>query len=230
LAALLAGAHVQSYLDAIKDSQMAMDSSAVTFLGQQLDESRARVDHAAAALADMAAQHPEVAVNQEDQVIGKQIADLVSQVSEAEGRRVAAQTRYEFLSKAKREPLQHFLNESGAIAKLRLALLDVQGQEAALKPRLGPNHSQMRELRTQETELRLQLDDEVQQEIAAARVRFKEATLQEDQLRSRLTEREQKATELRALGAQYEMLKSELETARELNASLRKQKNDTAVH
>ena len=230
LAALLASAHVQSYLGVVKESQVAMDSTAMTFLGEQLEESRTRVDHAAAALADMAAQHPEVAVNQEDQLIGKQITDLAGLVSDAEGRRATAQSRYEFLAKAKREPLKNFLDESGAIGKLRLSLIDVQTQQATLKERLGPNHSQMRELRRQETELRLQIDDEIGQEITAAQSRFKEAKMREDQLHNRLVDQEQKATELRALGAQYEMLKSELETARSLNESLRKQKTDTAVH
>jgi polysaccharide biosynthesis transport protein len=230
LAALLASAHIQAYLASIKDAQVATDSTAMAFLADQLADARTRVDHGEAALASFAAAHPEVAVNQEDQLIGKQITELSAQLSDAEGRRTTAQSRFEFLAKAKHEPLEHFLDESGAIAKLRLSLLDIRTQEAALKQRLGPNHSEMRELRQRETEVRLQLDNEVQQEIAAARARFKEAKLHEDELRSRLVAREKFATELRALGAQYEMLKGELETSRELYASLLKQKTDTAVH
>jgi capsular exopolysaccharide synthesis family protein len=230
LAAFLAAAHVQSYVGLVKESQVAMDSTAIRFLGDQVADARARVERAEAALADFAAQHPQVAVNQEDQLIGKQITDLSALLGNAEGRRVSAQSRYDMLVKAKKAPLQHVLNESDAIAKLRLVLLDAQAKEAALKQRLGPNHSQMRELRQQITELRLQLDNEVAQEIAAARARLQEATLRETDLRGRLEEREQKAAELRALGGQYEMHKGEIDSARGLYASLLKQKNDTAVH
>ena len=230
LAALLASAHVQAYLNSVKESQVMTDSTAKAFLAKQLEESRLRVERAEADLADFSAKHPEVAVNQEDQLIGKQIKLMSVQVSDAEGRRTAAQSRYEFLAKAKNDPLQHVIDESQAIPKLRMALLDLEAQEASLKQRLGPNHSQMRELRRQTTEIRLQLDNEVQQEIAAARARFKAAKMQEDDLRGRLAELEKKATVLRSLGGQYEFLKTERENARSLHESLLKQKTDTSVH
>jgi capsular exopolysaccharide synthesis family protein len=230
LAALLTAAHIQAYIGAVKDSQLTTDSTARDFLATQLDESRAQAERAEAALADFAAQHPEVAVNQEDEPIGRQIKLMSVQVSDAEARRAMAQSRVEFLAKAKREPLQHVLDDNPAIQKLRLLLLDIQAQEASLKQRLGPNHSQMRELRRQGTDARLQIDHEIQMEIGAARSRLRAAKLQEGELRTRLTELEKKATALRSLGAQYEFLKGERDTARGLYESLLKQKTDTAVH
>lgn len=230
LAAFLAGAHVQAYLGTVKESQVATDSTAIAFLGEQLVEARRRTEQAETALAEFSAAHPTVAVNQEDQLIGKQITDLSAQLGGAEARRATAQSRYEFLSKARNDPLTHVIEENSSLAKLRLSLIDTQAQQAALKQRLGPNHTQMRELRRQETEIRLQLDNEVRQEIGAAKARLREAQLHEDRLQKRLAEREKEASQLRALGGQYEMLKGEAETARLLHASLLKQKTDTAIH
>lgn len=230
LAALLTAAHIQAYLSSTKDSQVSTDSAAKEFLAKHLEESRQQLDTAEAVLATFANEHPDVAINQEDDLVARQIKLMALQVNDSETRRAKAQSQVEFLDKAKREPLGHVLEGNDAIPKLRLMLLDIQSQQASLKQRLGPNHSQMRELRRGETEIRLQLDNEIQQEIAAAKARLRAAKLQENELRGRMTELEQKATLLRSLGAQYEAIKAERDNARALHESLLKQKTDTAVH
>ena len=230
LAALLTAAHIQAYLSSIKESQVSTDSAAKQFLAEQLEESRQRLERTEADLTAFANEHPDVAMNQEDQVVARQIKLMALQLSDAEGRRAQAQSQVEFLGKAKREPLEHVLVGNDAIPKLRMTLLDIQSQQASLKQRLGPNHSQMRELRRQETEVRLQLDNEVQQEIAAAKAKLRAAKLQEDEMRARMTALEKKATLLRSVGGQYEMVKTERDNARALHESMLKQKTETAVH
>jgi polysaccharide biosynthesis transport protein len=230
LAALLTAAHIQAYLGSIKETQVSTDSAARDFLAKQLEESRQRLEDAEGDLTAFANEHPDVAINQEDELVARQIRLLALQVSEAEGRRAQAQSQVEFLGKAKREPLAHVLVGNDAIPKLRLTLLDIQSQQASLKQRLGPNHSQMRELRRQETEVRLQLDHEVRQEIAAAKAKLRAAQLEESETRGRMTALEKKGTLLRSIGGQYEILKTERDNARALHESLLKQKTETAVH
>ena len=138
LAALLTAAHIQAYLGSIKETQITTDSAAKGFLATQLDESRQRLERAEAALSRFADEHPDVATNQEDQLVARQMNLMAMQLSEAEGKRAKAQSQVEFLTKAKREPLEHVLAGNDAIPKLRLTLLDIQSQQASLKQRLGP--------------------------------------------------------------------------------------------
>jgi capsular exopolysaccharide synthesis family protein len=230
LSAVLAAAHVGAFLEANQEIQLATDSQAVSFLAQQLEQSRGHLAQTETALSQFSSQHPNVAVNQEHELIGKQIGELSTLLTTAEGERVAAQTRYEFLKQRKNQPLDHLFKDSEAIQKLRLALLDIEGQIAALKQRLGPNHSQMTELRRQEAEIRLQLRQEVDSEVAAARAQYNTARMHEDELRRKLTKLEASAIELRNLGGQYELLKGDVESARTLHVSLLRQQADTAVH
>jgi len=230
LSAVLAAAHAQAYLDANHEAQLVTDATAVDFLEAQLDQVRADLARADTALRQFAGEHPNVAVNQEHDLVGKQIQELSSRVGVVEAERAAAQTRYAFLSKAKSEPLAHFLDASPTIQKLRLALLDVEEQRGVLKLRLGPNHSQMVELRRQTAELSVQLQSEVEQEIAAAKARFAAARLHEQELQAKLGALEKSSIELRNLGAQYELLKANLQTARNLHESLLRQKSETTVH
>src|SRR5262249_30461477 len=120
LSALLAAAHVAAFLEANQEAQVATDSRAVSFLGQQLDQARARLAEAEAALSQFASDHPNVAVNQEHELVGQQIQELSSLVTSAEGERVAAESRFQFLTQAKNRPLEYLFNDSDAIKKLRL--------------------------------------------------------------------------------------------------------------
>ncbi len=229
LSAFLAAAHTQAYLDTNDEARMAMRATANTFLGHQQLESQARVGEAEAALNRFAAEHPNVAVNQEQQLVVQRIAELSTWLTKAENTRVGLETRYEFLSRPGGNPLPYFADRAG-VQRVQLALIELRAQQAALGARLGPNHQQMIAFRDQETELVKQLDHEVANEMAGVRARYDAARLREDSLRQKLGEQESAAIGLRELGARYALLKQDVETAQTLHQSLLKQQVETAVH
>src|SRR6266516_6359388 len=230
LSALLTAAHTQAYLDSNEEARRGNDVTAQEFLGRQLEEARKQVEGAEAALSRFAVEHPSVAVNEEQKTVGQRITDLSSQLTKAEGARVALQTRYEFLTqKAPGDLLAYFLDRPG-IQKLHLALLDLRAERAGLDGRLGPNHPQSQELRRQQAEIEEQLRAEVTQEVEAVRSRYDAARLAEEQLRRTLNRLGAKSIELRDLGARYQLLKNNVETAHALHASLLKQRMETGVN
>ncbi len=230
LSALLAAAHTQAYLDANQEARRGNDVTAQEFLGRQLEEARQQVEGAEAALSRFATEHASVAVNEEQKTVGQRITDLSSQLTKAEGARVALQTRYEFLTrKAPGDLLASFLDRPG-IQKLHLALLDLRAERAGLDGRLGPNHPQSQELRRQQAEIEEQLRAEVTQEVEAVRSRYDAARLAEEELRRKLDRLGAKAIELRDLGTRYQLLKNNVETAHALHASLLKQRMETGVN
>src|SRR5919197_1579039 len=199
LSAFLAAAHTQAYMEANEEARRATDVTAKEFLGRQLRESREQVERAEAALSRFAAEHPVVAINQEQKTVGQRISDLSSLLTKTEALRVTMQSRYEFLTKPESEPLAYLLDRPG-IQKLHLALLDLQAQRAVLSNRLGPNHRQMVELRRQEAEIEQQLRAEVGQEVAAVRSHYDASVLREEQLRRKLAQQQEASIELRDLG------------------------------
>src|SRR5437016_5281309 len=141
-----------------------------------------------------------------------------------------AQSRYKFLGeKPHGDLLAYFLDRPG-LQKLHLALLDIREQRAGLEGRLGPRHPQVQELRRQQAEIEAQLRAEVEQEVEAIRTRYDAAKLSEDDLRGKLDELGVKAIELRDLGARYQLLKNNVDSAHGLHASLLKQRMDTGVN
>src|SRR2546428_6296548 len=230
LSALLAAAHTQAYLDTNEEARRANDVTAQEFLGRQLEEARQQVERTEAALSHFAAEHPNVAVNEEQKTVGQRIADLSKQLTDAEGTRLSLQSRYKFLGeKPHGDLLAYFLDRPG-LQKLHLTLLDIREQRAGLEGRLGPRHPQVPELRRQQAEIQAQLRAEVEQEVEAIRTRYDAAKLSEGDLRRKLDELGVKAIELRELGARYQLLKNNVESAQGLHASLLKQQTDTGVN
>src|SRR5438874_3433746 len=230
LSALLAAAHTQAYLDTNEEARRANDVTAQEFLGRQLEEARQQVERTEAALSRFAAEHPNVAVNEEQKTVAQRITDFSKQLTDAEGTRLSLQSRYEFLGKKPHgDLLAYFLDRPG-LQKLHLALLDLRAELAGLEGRLGPRHPQVQELRRQQAEIEVQLRAEVEQEVAAIRTRYDAAKLSESGLRRKLDELGVKAIELRYLGARYQLLKNNVDSAHGLHASLLKQRTDTGVN
>ena len=228
LSAMLAGAHTQAYMEANAEARLANDVTAKEFLGKQLEEARERVERAEGALKAFATDHPNVAVNQEQKLIGQQMNELTTQISQAEGDRIGLQTEYETIFK-RDDRIAHFLDKPG-IEKLYLQLLDLRAQRAALDARLGPNHGQMIQIREQETEVKRQLEGEVAQQLAGVKARLDAARAREKGLRTKLAYLEESAILLRDLGSRYELLKNDVESAQTLYRSLVKQAMETAVN
>ncbi len=229
LSAFLAAAHTQAFLEANEEARHGTDDVAKDFLARQLEEAKAQVERAEHVLGVFAAEHPSVAVNQEQQLNGSRIAELSTLLTKAEGTRTTLESRYDFLTSKDSDPLSYFLDQPG-VQKLRLTLLDLDAQEAALRQRLGPNHPQMVELQLLAREVEAQLRAEVTKNVAAVRARYDAARLREERLRRKVGQQEELGVELRVLGGQYDMRKGELDGARQLHASLLKQRTDTAVN
>jgi capsular exopolysaccharide synthesis family protein len=125
--------------------------------------------------------------------------------------------------------MPYFLDEP-AIQKLRIDLVELRAQIASAKERLGPQHPTMRGLVEHENELKTQLRSEVRNELESVRTKLGAARLREQRLRTRLSALEDSAVSIRELGARYDVLKTNLQTARTLHDSLLKQQLDTAVN
>ena len=229
LSAILAAAHTQAYLEANEEARLGTDATARHFLDQQLRESEQQLERAQTALRTFSTQHPNVAVNQEQKVVGQKIGELSSLLTKAEGARVTLQSRFDFLTKPDTAPLAYFLDKPG-IQKLHTALLDLQATRTGLDNRLGPNHEAMVELRRQESIVARQLDAEVQQEVKAVRAKYDAALAREQGLREKLGSLETSAIELRDLGARYDLLQNDVESATALHGSLLKQQMETSVN
>jgi capsular exopolysaccharide synthesis family protein len=229
LSAFLAAAHTQAYIDTNEEARRADDVTAKEFLGQQLRESRERVERAQESLRRFAAEHPDIAVDEEESTQSQRVQDVSSLLTKAEGERLKLESRFKFLAEPNRDPLAYFLDKPD-VQKIYLGLMDVQAQEASMSQDLGPNHPDMAALLRQKGMLEQQLHAAVDKEAAYVREHYGAAVRREDGLRRKLDDIAAESVTTRDLGARYQFLKGDVDTAQQLHDSLLKQQLETSVN
>ena len=229
LSAFLVAAHTQAYIDTNEEARRADDVTAKEFLGQQLREARERVERAQESLRRFAAEHPDIAVDEEESTQSQRVQDVSSLLTKAEGERLKLESRFKFLGEPSRDPLAYFLDKPD-VQKIYLGLMDVQAQEAAMSQDLGPNHPDMAALLRQKGMLDQQLRSAVDKEAAYVREHYTAAVRREEGLRRKLDEIAAESVTTRDLGTRYQYLKNDVDTAQQLHDSLLKQQLETAVN
>lgn len=229
LSAFLAAAHTQAYIQVNEEARRATDVTAKEFLGQQMREARERVERTQQALREFAGEYPAIAVNEEQKTQAQRVTDLSSELTKAEAIRLKLESRFEFLGDADRDPLAYFIDKPG-VQKLYLQLMDLEAQHAALGNDLGPNHPDMAALARQRSMVDQQLKLAVAKETRAVREHHAAAAERQKSLEQKLHDLEVQGVTLRDLGARYEFLKNDVESARQLHASLLKQQLETSVN
>ena len=229
LSAFLVAAHTQAYIDTNEEARRADDVTAKEFLGQQLREARERVERAQESLRRFAAEHPDIAVDEEESTQSQRVQDVSSLLTKAEGERLKLESRFKFLGEPSRDPLAYFLDKPD-VQKIYLGLMDVQAQEAAMSQDLGPNHPDMAALLRQKGMLDQQLRSAVDKEAAYVREHYTAAVRREEGLRRKLDEIAAESVTTRDLGTRYQYLKNDVDTAQQLHDSLLKQQLETSVN
>jgi uncharacterized protein involved in exopolysaccharide biosynthesis len=182
LSAFLAAAHTQAYIDTNEEARRADDVTAKEFLGRQLRETRERVERAQESLRRFAAEHPDIAVDEEENTQSQRVQDVSSLLTKAEGERLRLESRFKFLGEPNRDPLAYFLDKPD-VQKIYLGLMDVEAQEAAMSQDLGPQHPDMAALLRQKGMLEQQLHGAVDKEAAYVREHYGAAVRREDSRR-----------------------------------------------
>jgi polysaccharide biosynthesis transport protein len=229
LSAFLAAAHTQAFLDTNEEARRATDVTAKEFLGQQMREAHERVERAQESLRRFAAEHPDIAVSEEDKTQSQRVQDVSSFLTKAETDRIRLETRYKFLSATDHDPLAYFLDKPD-VQKLYLGLMDLQTQQAAMSNELGPKHPDMAALLRQKSVVEDQLQSAVAKQTHGVHEHYAAALQRETALREKLGDLETQGVAVRDLGARYEFLKNDVDTARQLHASLLKQQLETQVN
>jgi succinoglycan biosynthesis transport protein ExoP len=229
LSAFLAAAHTQAYLDTNDEAKRATDVTAKDFLGQQMREARDRVERAQESLRRFAAEHPDIAVSEEDKTQSQRMQDVSSTLTKVETTRNQLETRYRFLSGGSHDALAYFLDKPD-VQKLYLELMDLQAQQAAMSNELGPKHPDMAALLRQKASVEEQLDSAVAKQTRGVGEHLAATMERETALRQKYADLEAQGVVVRDLGARYEFLKNDVDTARQLHASLLKQQLETQVN
>ena len=157
--------------------------------------------------------------SEKDNVAEEKLRQLQEELSKAQADRVAKQSKYELASTAPPESLPEVLDDA-TLKEYQVKLTDLRRQLAELSSSLTPAHPAVKKVQAQVTALEAALEKERANIIQRIRNEFESAQRREHLLAANYASQARLMSEQAAKVAHYNILKSEVDTNRQLYDSM----------
>ena len=233
LAATVVNGLAEAYIEQHLTFRNASSRDASDWLRQRIAEQRARVESSELALQLYRETHGAVSLEDRQNIIGQELADLNAAATRASADRIAHEARYREMQAVQHDPaalnrLPEILRNT-FIQQQKARLADLQREEAALAEELGDLHPDLISIRSAMATVERRLEDEVAKVVASVRTEFEVARREERQLRARLDRQTEAALVLDRAGIEFGVLAREAESARRIYESLLQRADETSV-
>lgn len=227
LAATIANAHVDSFIEWTRDSRVEQQSRGIQYLKTQAGELRNKVASLEREMAQYAEDNSIVALNKDENITAQKLSRLNQLLTDATAKRIVAEKTYE-------EALAgHEAGKSGvedqSTQSLRTELGRLEAEYRQLGEKFTGEYPRMKQLSSQIAGLKKAIDGQQGQIVTGLKAKMEAARSEEAQLKEELELQKSQAFELSRSTVQYNILNRELETSRELLDSILKQIKELSV-
>lgn len=217
-AALIANRYVEQFIRYLFDRSLAGSDAALTFLRQQAEDMRKKVETSERDLQDYRQRFHLVSLEANQNIIVDNLKTLNASSTAARVARLSSEARLaqaEDLLKRNADAEQ-LASATGfdSLADLAKRLADLQAKRAVMAERYGRRHPAMQDTAREIEALQKLRAERVQSAIASLRDQVEKARTEEKQLATQLSEAEKEALELDRVGVEYNTLRRAAETHR----------------
>lgn len=213
LSADIVNALIDAYIKDSISTQTATDAYAKTFLESELEKARSRLTIQEAKLVEYAKQNDILEVNNSQSSQEKKLDDLSTALGQAERNRIQAESL--MLQGQKHGNVKDVLNNP-VVEGIKKNLVDLEAEYQEKLKLFKPAYPDMQRLDQQIQEVRRQLQNEVGGLKQSMQADFTAAKKLEDDLRTELGHYKQELVDQRDRGIEYNALKRDVETSRNL--------------
>ena len=229
LSAEVSNRHVQEYMSASLDQRLQMTTNAKEFLESELAKAKDRVVAAEVGLNAFRKSKGVISLDgDKSDVVSERLEDLNKRFTEAQAGRIKLEGQYRLIKHRAYQSLPDVLS-SNLISELKQQASKIEAERAELSHKFTPAYPKMAELIARDNQLRKRIDAEVGKIVAGIESGYIAAKNQEEELGRQLEKQRQAALSQKDLGADYETLKRDVDTARSLYASLLERLKDMDV-
>ena len=233
LTAEVANALARAYIDQDLDFRNASSRDASDWLQQRIAEQRAAVESAELAVQRYRETHGAVSLDDRQNVIAQELADLNAAATQAAAQRIALEARYREMQAVQHDApaLDRFPEILGNafIQQQKTRLAELQRDEARLAEELGDLHPDLISVRSGMANAEARLREEVAKVVDSVRTEFEVARNEERELRAALDRQTAEALALDRAGIEYGVLAREADSARRIYESLLQRADETNV-
>jgi polysaccharide biosynthesis transport protein len=219
-AARVANAVADSFIASSMDRQFGASSYASKYLEDQLAQLKSRLEESERALVAFAQKENIVPNVDGTSLVGRNLVDLNASVAQAQQQRIRAESRWRGVSAASGASLPADILAGSILSTLQQQRAQLQAQYQQKLQVFKPDYPEMQSLKVQIDEATKQVETELKNLRATVKAEYDSALGQEELLRDQLDSLRSQTLEADGRSIQYNILKRDVETNRQLYDAL----------
>jgi capsular exopolysaccharide synthesis family protein len=220
----LAATYIQQNLE----NRFTSTEQAKEWLTRQLDDLKGKVERAEEILQAFGSKHDIISLEEKENITMQRLTELNEALAKAESERMAKEALYKQSFDRNFDSLPSIL-ENKLVQDLKQTFIQLEAQYMKLLENYKPDYPEMKRLRNQMESIQKRLNAEISTIIAGIKTEYESSLRKESLLRAAFEEQKAKALEMKQKAIQYNILKRESDTNKELYKGLLQRMKEAGV-
>ena len=219
---------MEEFIERNFESKYEATVRATDFLQKELEELKLKVERSEEGLILYARQHGILNIDDRENVVVQKLADLNQEITEVQADLIAKKALHSVVKDATVEDLPQSL-KSQAILELEKRRFELEQDLASLSTRFGPEWPEVKKTREEVSKVEEQLREQKESAIRETRLQYQVTRDHYRLLTEALEQQTQLANQLSQDSIQYNILKREVETSKQLYEGLLQRLKEAGV-
>src|SRR4030043_2284284 len=220
----LATTYIQQNLEA----RFVSTEQAKEWLTKQLEDLKAKVERADEDLQAFGSRHDIISLAEKENVTMQRLTELNETLTKAEAERMSKEALYKQTGDRNPEPFPSIL-ENKLIMDLKQAYIQLEAQYMKLSETFKPEYPEMIRLKNQMESIQKRLDSETNKIVTGIKNDYESSLSKETLLRQSFNQQKARVMEMKEKAIQYNILKREADTNKELYRGLLQRMKEAGV-
>jgi succinoglycan biosynthesis transport protein ExoP len=228
LSARVANAVVTEYMRLNEDRRFNSTSGAKAFLEKEIKRVQAKLESSEKDLTEFARKYQVVDLEEKSNIVTTRLTELNTSLTQVQSDRIAAEALYEQAQQGNIDALPAVLDEE-MIKNLKSEYTRLQGEYFKLSRIYKDAYPKLQQVKAEMQQAKASLDAETQKLIASLKVNYEQLTKKEKLLEQALEKQKAALLDLKDRSVQYNILKREWETNKQLYSGLLERMKEVGV-
>ncbi len=228
LSARLANAWAKAFIDQSLEFKYNAATQATEWLSKQLQEVLTKLEQSEATLHAFANEKGILTIGEKKDIVTTKLADLSEALTKAQGERITKEALYRQSQGMGFESIPVVL-ENVLISNMKTEYYKLDSEYQRLNETFKPDYPKMVRMREGMNQLKRRLDTEVRRAVDAIKQEYEAAVRKEKLLQEAVNDQRHLAVKMNHDFARYDILKREVDTNRQLYASLLERQKQAGI-
>jgi capsular exopolysaccharide synthesis family protein len=218
----------EMYIQQNLEARFTATEQAKDWLARQLNDLKAKVERADEILQAFGSKHDIISLEERENIIMRRLTDLNEALTKSESERMAKESLYKQIQNQNLDSLPTIL-ENKLIQEMKQASIQLEAEYMKLSQKFQPEYPDMKRLKYQIETIQQRIQAEISKIVAGIKNEYEASLRKESLLRMAFEDQKAKALEMKQKSIQYNILKREADTNKELYRALLQRMKEAGV-